>query len=129
VDPIPVAKLLIGNCPEERYRVHGGYGFGNVLAQDGRITVILDWMDARYGDFLFDVAWLDFWSPEDAWHARFQQHYEHMSREVTSYSERILCYQCYMALEALKFNAKAADRASYHYTRQRILSLLHGRLL
>jgi aminoglycoside phosphotransferase (APT) family kinase protein len=120
---------LIGNCPEERYLVHGGYGFGNVLAQDGRITAILDWMDARYGDFLFDAAWLDFWSPEDEWHARFQQHYERMSREVTSYSERILCYQCYIALEALKFNAKAADRASYDYTRQRILSLLHGRLL
>jgi hypothetical protein len=41
---------LIGNCPEEPYLVHSGYGFGNVLAQDGRITAALDWMDAWAGD-------------------------------------------------------------------------------
>ena len=31
-----------GLCPEERYLVHGGYGFNNVLAQDGRITAVID---------------------------------------------------------------------------------------
>jgi hygromycin-B 4-O-kinase len=118
---------LLGYCPEERYLVHGDYGFGNVLAQDGRITAVLDWNGARYGDFLFDVAWLDFWSPGAGWQDRFQEHYRQTGRTVPSYSERILCYQCYITLGALKFYAKAGDKASYDYATGRILALLHDR--
>src|SRR5579872_2919476 len=43
---------LLDYCPEERYLVHGGYGFSNVIAHEGKITAILDWIDAKYGDFV-----------------------------------------------------------------------------
>ncbi|MFL5734063.1 MAG: phosphotransferase family protein [Chloroflexia bacterium] len=118
---------FLDSCPEDRYMVHGGYGFGNVLVDNGRITAVLDWMDARYGDFLYDVAWLDFWSPDDAWHDRFQQHYQHTGKPVHSYDERILCYQCYMALETFKFSAKAGDKSLYDFAKARIHSLLQSR--
>jgi hygromycin-B 4-O-kinase len=117
---------LSGYCPEDRCLVHGGYGFGNVLAEDGRITAVLDWMDARYGDFLYDVAWLDFWSPDDGWQGLFQEHYARMGREVPFYRERVSCYHCYISLDALRFNAKARDKTSYDWVRERILSLLRG---
>ena len=115
---------LITYCPEERYLVHGGYGFGNVLAQDRKVTAILDWMNARYGDFLYDVAWLDLWSPQDEWRERFAEHYGHTGRAIPNYSERILCYQCYDALDGLRFYAKGGDRTGYDYIRGRILALL-----
>jgi hygromycin-B 4-O-kinase len=115
---------LISYCPEERFLVHGNYGFGNLLAQGGRITAVLDWMNARYGDFLYDIAWLDFWSPKDGWHERFQQYYRSMGREVPFYGERVLCYQSYIALDALKFYAKAGNKAAYEWARDHIFALL-----
>jgi hygromycin-B 4-O-kinase len=118
---------LIEHCPEERYLVHGDYGYGNVLAQDGRITAVLDWMGARYGDFLYDVAWLDFWSPVDSWRERFEQHYRRIGQDVPHYRERVLCYQCYIALEALKFYAKIDAKPSYDFAAARIHSLLNER--
>ena len=120
---------LISYCPEERFLVHGNYGFGNLLAQDGRITAVLDWMNARYGDFLYDIAWLDFWSPKDGWPERFQKYYRSMGREVPFYSERVLCYQTYMALDALKFYAKGGNKEAYQWASDHIFALLQDRLL
>jgi hygromycin-B 4-O-kinase len=120
-------QQLAEHCPEERYLVHGDYGYGNVLAQDGTVTAVLDWMSARYGDFLYDVAWLDFWSPVDGWRDQVQQHYSRTGRAVPAYNERILCYQCYIALEALKFYAKAGAKPSYDFAAGRIQALLSNR--
>jgi aminoglycoside phosphotransferase (APT) family kinase protein len=64
---------LLDNCPEERYLVHGGYGFSNVIAHEGKITAIVDWMHAMYGDFVYDIAWLNFWSPEVNYSELFRQ--------------------------------------------------------
>jgi hygromycin-B 4-O-kinase len=80
-------------------------------------------MDARYGDFLYDVAWLDFGSPEDGWQELFREHYALIGRQVPSYRERVLCYQCYIALDGLRFHAKGRDKPSYDWVRERILSL------
>ena len=107
-------------CPEERWLVHGDYGFGNILVQDGRVTAVLDWMDAQYGDFLYDVAWLDFWSPLDHWYEWFQQHYLRTERIVPYYKERILCWQYSITLNAMKFYAKAGSKESYQFVKDRI---------
>ena len=36
--------------------LHGDYWPGNTLWQDGRLTAVIDWEDARRGDPLFDVS-------------------------------------------------------------------------
>jgi hygromycin-B 4-O-kinase len=115
---------LLAVCPEERYLVHGNYGFGNVLAADARITAVLDWLDAKYGDILFDVAWLDFWSAELNVRGRFATHYAERGIPMPHYPERILCYQCYIALDGLRFFAKRRHEASYRWVRDVILSRL-----
>lgn len=115
---------LLAVCPEERHLVHGNYGFGNVLAENGRITAVLDWLDAKYGDFLFDVAWLDFWSAERNVRGRVETHYAERDIPMPHYAERILCYQCYIALDGLRFFAKRQQEESYHWVRNVILSRL-----
>ena len=45
--------------------VHADLINANVLVHGGRITAVLDWGSAMYGDPLHDVAWVDFWAP---WH-------------------------------------------------------------
>ncbi len=111
-------------CPEERYLVQGGYGFSKILAQDGKITAILAWMDAQYGDFLYDVASLDFGFAGDHWRERFQQYYQQIGRAVPHYNERLLCYQCFKTLDAMKFYAKAGSLEGYAWIKDRMSSLL-----
>jgi hygromycin-B 4-O-kinase len=115
---------LLERCPEDRYLVHGGYGFGNVLAADGRVTAVLDWLDAKYGDFLFDVAWLDFWSPDRDFRCLLAARYAERGVTVSDYDARILCYELSIALDSLRFFAKAGDEGGYRWARDRIGSLL-----
>jgi hygromycin-B 4-O-kinase len=95
-----------------------------VLAADGRIIAVLDWLDAKYGDFLFDVAWLDFWSPDRDLRGLFAAHYAEQGVAVPEYDGRILCYELYIALDSLRFCAKAGDEGGYRWARERIAWLL-----
>ncbi|QOR72293.1 phosphotransferase [Ruania alkalisoli] len=45
--------------------VHADWINRNVHVEDGRITGIFDWGCYRFGDHLYDLAWLEFWAP---WH-------------------------------------------------------------
>jgi hygromycin-B 4-O-kinase len=115
---------LLDFCPEKRFLVHSGCGFGNVMVHEGRITGILDWIDARYGDFIYDIAWLDLWDRESHFPERFQRFYVDRGITVEHYTERLHCYQLYMGLDALRFFAKTQQRDSYKWIRQRISPLL-----
>ncbi len=86
-------NYLLKYCPEERYLVHADFGFGNVLAHEGKITAVLDWTEARYGDFLFDVAWLDLGVPEMDFISCFRNYYASMECNVPYFEERIASNQ------------------------------------
>ena len=117
-------ERLLDSCPEERALVHGNYGFGNVLARDGQITAVLDWIDAKYGDVVYDIAWVDFWSPDMGFPNHVRQSYVQKGVDIPRYTERLLCYRCYIALDALHFYAKAGREDSYRRARDRIHSFL-----
>lgn len=118
-------RLLVF-CPEERYLVHGGYGFNNVLAEDGKVTALLDWTDAMYGDFLYDVAWLDYWDPGRDYQALFRADYAERGIDVPDFEQRLLCYQCYIALDGMRFNAKSDQATAYKWVKDRITGLLRA---
>ncbi len=54
---------LVAYCPEVRHLIHDDLMNGNVLVEGGRITAVLDWGSSKFGDPLYDVASLVFWSP------------------------------------------------------------------
>ena len=54
---------LVTACPEIRHLVHSDLLYGNVFVSGDRVTGVFDWGCTLYGDFLYDVAWLTFWSP------------------------------------------------------------------
>jgi hygromycin-B 4-O-kinase len=115
---------LLDNCPEERYLVHGGYGFSNVIAHEGSITGVLDWIDAKYGDFVYDIAWLDFWAPEAQHGELFRRYYARQGVSIPAYDERLRCYHCYIGMDALRFFAKSNQPEAYQWSRKRILELM-----
>jgi hygromycin-B 4-O-kinase len=115
---------LLDFCPNERYLVHGNYSLRNILAHEGKLTGVIDWLDARYGDFVYDIAGLDFWIPELPIRNLCQQYYQERLGSIPFYQERVLCYECYIALGAMRFYAKKEDERAYQWSRKRILDLL-----
>lgn len=115
---------LLDNCPAERWLVHGSYGFSNVIAHEGNITGVLDWIDAKYGDFVYDIAWLDFWSPEAHHSELFRRYYASQGISAPAYDERLRCYHCYIGMDALRFFAKSNQPKAYQWSRKRIFDLI-----
>ena len=114
---------LLPCCPPIRSLVHGDFGFDNVIVAGERITAVLDWANMKYGDFLFDVAWLNFWPSPTRYADLFRRFYAERGRTVPHYEERIRCYTCYIGLEALRFFAHTGQREPYIWARDRAVAL------
>jgi hygromycin-B 4-O-kinase len=114
---------LVGYCPEDISLIHGDFGFDNVLADDGRITAVLDWGGSKYGDFLYDAAWLIFGS--DRYDAdTFRRHYDSLDTPPPHFRERVFCYQLHIGLGAAGFFAASHQQEKYARARDRLTFLL-----
>lgn len=122
-------KDLIRYLLEERWLVHGDYGFSNVVSDGEKITGVLDWGESLYGDFVYDVAWLDFWSSTIKYGDIFKKHYQDQNIKIPNYNERLLCYQLHLGLGNLSFFALSHQKESYLWSKNRLLSLLGSKLL
>lgn len=116
---------LAAHVPEERALIHNDYQFENILADGGRITAVIDWANALYGDPLYDVAWLTWAAGWPGWWlddgaALLRARYG----AAPGYAERIACYQCRIGLDDLRFHAKNGRRAEYDRARGLLLALL-----
>ncbi len=112
-------------CPEERVLVHNDYQFENVLTDGRRITGVIDWANALYGDPLYEVARLVWWSGWPGWwyddvvdllRARYGA--------APRYDERIACYTCHLVLDDLRYYARQGLRSQYEMARDRLLALI-----
>jgi hygromycin-B 4-O-kinase len=81
-------KHLLAYCPTEKYLVHGDFGFDNVLSDGQHITGVLDWADARLGDFVYDLAYLDFWSKDIPYAALWQEEATASGNRIPHFEER-----------------------------------------
>lgn len=115
---------LLPFCPEERRLVQGRYGFNNVLAEDVVVTAVLDRADAMYGDVVYDVAWLAFWDPGHDYAAPLRTDYAGRGVSIPNFEQRLLCYQSFIVLDGLRFNAKRDHATAYTWVKDRISSLL-----
>lgn len=103
---------LAAFCPEDRHLLHCDLHYDNILADGRRITAIIDWGNACYGDPLYDVAWL----------GRVNAHGETFVDPALlaarygaapHYRERLACYELALGLDDLRFYAKTGRREQY----------------
>ena len=113
---------LIEFCPEDRYLIHGDYSFDNVLADKGKITGVVDWETSMYGDFLFDIAWLNFWSKD----INYKEQYEKYSSvlDISNLNERLLCYELFIGLGSLSFYVYSNQKEKYERSKEKLLKLI-----
>jgi hygromycin-B 4-O-kinase len=116
---------LVPYCPEARALIHNDLHFDNIMSDGRRITGVVDWANALYGDALYDVAWLDWWfAKSDDQEAIALLHARH--RAAPHFRERIACYTCYIGLDDLRFYAKTERQEQYERARDRLLALIAG---
>ena len=103
-------ESLVDSVGEARHLVHEDIVGDNVRLSDGQVTAVVDWGNARYGDFLYDLARLTFWVPwYPAWEhvdivGAAREHYASIGLEVPAFEERLRGCQIYIGLEAQAYN-------------------------
>lgn len=116
---------LAASCPTARALLHCDLHADNVLTDGRRITGVIDWGNACYGDPLYDVAWLGWWFAKEG-DAAAAALLRARHAGVPRYAERIACYSCHFGLDDLRFYAQTGRRAQYEWTRDRLLALIAG---
>ena len=122
---------LVDVCPERRDLLHGDLLHGNVLVDDqaDTVTAVFSWKTSVRGDFLFDLAWLSFWS---AWHHGiaaldpWRRCRIHGSGDADwdHAAERHHCYEIRIGATHLGWYAWVDDQANLLKTAERLEELL-----
>ena len=98
-------------CPEERHLVHADLLHFNLLVDNSRISALIDWGSAKYGDFLYDLAWLTFWAPWLPSMSGIDFRLEALRRystcgvDVSHFEERMRCYEVHIGLDSLVYSS------------------------
>jgi len=115
---------LLPYCSPVKYLIHRDFGFKNVMSDGGQITGVLDWADYGLGDFVYDVAYLDYWSSDIPYGALWREYAASQGRDVPHFEKRMRCYQLHMALNDMAVAALQGDERGYVWSREHILA--HG---
>lgn len=98
---------LVEICPEERYLIHADLLHYNLLIDDNRISAVIDWGCAKYGDFLYELAWFIFWG---SWFPSMQgidfmeiarKFYSGIGVDIPFFDERITAYELHIGLDSI----------------------------
>ena len=125
-------QSLLPYTSGDRHLIHSDLLHFNVLVDNDRISAIVDWGCSMYGDFLYDVAWLDFWSQ---WYPAWQgidfrdesvRHFDAIGLEVPHFEQRLRLCQIHMALDSLKYNAFMERWDQLDVVADRTLALARG---
>lgn len=115
---------LLRYAPKSPLLVHGDFHLGNMLSDGNKVTGIVDWEMAMYGDFMMDVAGLHFWHPALDFPRKVQDICRLHDIEIPHFEERLRCYMLFKAVDGLRFYAKQDARPSYDYIKGRLKTLL-----
>lgn len=122
---ISTLNQLIRYVPSEKYLIHGDFGPGNILISNHQVTGIIDWNEAAYGDFLYDIAYLDFWTDSLDILQPALEHYQRQGKDISNFHARIHAHQLLTGLTAL--GIYAALNLSEPYTN--VVNRIHTKKL
>jgi hygromycin-B 4-O-kinase len=126
------AKLaeLSQDLPEVRSLVHCDLLNFNVIVNDNKITAVIDWGNALYGDFLYDLANYVFWSEQHPpvmgidWKAEALKHYKSIGLQVPEFEKRLLCCLLHVGLGSLAYYSYKQSWEQFEPTAKRISGLI-----
>ncbi|HSX35911.1 MAG TPA: phosphotransferase [Patescibacteria group bacterium] len=120
---------LARDLPEVRSLIHNDLINFNVLVNNDHITAVIDWANALYGDFLYDLAQFTFWGPlHDPvkgidWEAKARAHYKAIGLRVPEFERRLRCCMIHMGLGAQAYYGYKKDWTYLESVAKRTLEL------
>lgn len=126
-----VAKLktLAETSYEGRHLVHTDLLHFNVLAHDGKISAVIDWGNAMYGDFLYDVANFTFWAPlhpaiqKNDWGEKVKEYFQEKGVEIANFDQRLRACELHIGLAGMAWNAHTKNWQELKATTGRVKEL------
>jgi hygromycin-B 4-O-kinase len=121
---------LAGSFPGPRSLIHNDLLNRNALAIGGQVTSVFDWGCSLYGDFVYELATIVFWSP---WYPAIEQsdvasraldHYGDMGLDVPNFDDRLRCCLMHIGLVHIAYNAYLGDFETLRKTEARMLQFL-----
>lgn len=104
-------------CSETRHLIHGDFGGGNLIWDGSQITGVIDWAHSKYGDFLYDIAWMEFFSVSSDgkidYQNFFKKHYEKIDKKIENYEKRMKCYKLHIGLFLARVNLNQGRKSRY----------------
>jgi len=114
-------QTIIKKLPNTRSLIHGDLGFNNVLVDKNKITGIIDWNDAKFGDFVYDIAYVSFWSKRTDYSKLFYEYYKTQGGlDLNNFRTRMGCYSIHIGLNLLNFFAKINDKKMFDFVKLRL---------
>ncbi|NHN33743.1 phosphotransferase family protein [Paenibacillus agricola] len=104
-------RQLVPKLQEYRGIVHNDLLNRNVLVDGGRLTGVIDWGNAFYGDPLYDNAWFLYWWP---WYPEWKEidlqeildlHWDKHGGRPAQLEERLLCCLIHIGLDHIAYSA------------------------
>lgn len=123
---------LSRGLPEVRSLIHNDLMNFNVLVNDDKITAMIDWANALYGDFLYELANFVFWGPIHEpikgidWESAALEHYKSIGLKVPMFKERLQCCMVRMGLDHLAYYGFTKDWTYLEPVAKRTLALAKG---
>jgi hygromycin-B 4-O-kinase len=94
-----------------RHLVHADLLNRNALVEGGQLSAVFDWGCSHYGDFLYDIAWFEFWAP---WYPalesvvildRFEEHCVNTELQITQFDSHMQACLIRIGLDHLSYHA------------------------
>lgn len=129
VQAYSVLVSLVDYVPEARHLIHADFMNRNVVVAGDRISGVFDWGCGMYGDFLMDLAWIDFWTPwSPGWEtvdliAAAREHYRSIELHVPNFAERLRACQIFVGLDGMAYQAHKGLWSDLGPTANRTLEL------
>jgi len=117
-------RRFLPHCPNDRFLIHRDFGSANLVADGAQITGVLDWAEFGYGDFLYDLACLDYFSQDIPYGALWQERSAALGRAVPNFQERMQCYMLNIGLHDIAIAATLGDERAYIRGCERTKSVL-----
>lgn len=123
-------EALAWCCPNRRELVHSDLLNRNAFVTGARVSALIDWQCAMYGDHLYELAWFTFWAP---WHpgiaaadlrSRAFEHWTKSGVDLTDFDLRLRCYEIRIGVAHLVYNAWRRDLPNLEATAHRTVQVL-----
>lgn len=136
IKPFEQSQKILGelarDLPVVRTLNHTDLAAFNVLVNNDQITAVIDWANAVYGDFLYDLANFTFWGPLYKplkgidWEAEALDHYNTIGFEVPEFERRLRCCMISIGLGSMSYYGYKKDWTYLELVAKRTLALAKG---